>query len=321
MALFLLHLSILQYFKENFEFVEPQEYILDSNKIGASKMCLFFRLYRKYESIHDGKYFKQNYFHAGEEVRISLILYVDDFKVCNPLGTSKKKQKITSVYFVLANVPSELRSALTSKYLAVLCKADDVKIFGYKAVLEPLLKDLSILEQEGIFVCSIGKNIKDYIVLQEIIWVHIQLFGLVESFLGPYVCWFCLGHHSDFQQKEVQSGAFPPPTKEDHALHVKTAKENPILKHCYSVKKACSVQAAQLPWYDAVTAAEVCTWRCVVVLQEENTLRFKILFARLTGQHSTEAKMLSVLRGTLCVLNGSHLSYVAEEAEPRSENV
>ena len=33
------------------------------------------------------------------------------------------------------------------------------------------------------------------------------------------------------------------------------------------------------------------------------------------------AKPLSVQRCTLCVLNGSHLSYVAEEAEPWSENV
>lgn len=36
----------------------------------------------------------------------------------------------------------------------------DVKRFGYEAILEPLLKDISVLEQEGVFVPSAGKNIR-----------------------------------------------------------------------------------------------------------------------------------------------------------------
>lgn len=43
---------------------------------------------------------------------------------------------------MLADVPSLLRSELNAILLAILCKAEDVKRFGYSAVLEPLLKDL-----------------------------------------------------------------------------------------------------------------------------------------------------------------------------------
>ena len=106
----------------------------------------------KYMSFHDGTHFKENALLSGEEMSLPLLLYVDDFEICNPLGTSRKKHKITAVYWVLANVPSEFRSTLRSIYVAVLCKAVDVKTYGYAAVLEPLLKDLVKLEEEGLFI-------------------------------------------------------------------------------------------------------------------------------------------------------------------------
>ena len=92
----------------------------------------------QFASFRDGKYFKLNEFHANEEFSISLILYADDFEICNPLGTSRKKHKVTAVYWALANTPPELRSQLTSIHLALLCKANHIKSFGYETVLEPL---------------------------------------------------------------------------------------------------------------------------------------------------------------------------------------
>lgn len=54
----------------------------------------------------------------------------------------------------------KVQSALTSVHLALLCKAADIKRFEYSKVLAPLLTDLATLEQEGIFISSVGKNIK-----------------------------------------------------------------------------------------------------------------------------------------------------------------
>ena len=96
-----------------------------------------------YKSLRDGLFLRENDFLCGDELTLPLILYIDDFEVCNPLGTSRKKHKVTAVYWVFADIPPTLRSTLTSIYLAILCKADDVKQYGYPKVLEPLLQDLN----------------------------------------------------------------------------------------------------------------------------------------------------------------------------------
>lgn len=252
-----------EYFKEHFQIIEPVEYILHSKEnrsfqyvpilqslqqvLSKSDIAdkVFSGLGRSqtssiYESFCDGKYYKENDFYSEDDLRISLILYVNDLEVCNPLGTSRKKHKIAAVYFVLANVPSELRSSLTPIY--VLSKADDLKRFGYEKVLEPLLKDLAILEQEGLYIASLGRNIKGtvYCVAADNLGAH-SLGGLVESFSGTYICRFCVGHHSEFNSKEVRSGAFVPRTKEAHALDIQALQDNPTLKHFHGVKKQCAL--------------------------------------------------------------------------------
>ena len=103
-----------------------------------------------------------------------------------PLGTSRKKHKITAVYVELAKVPPELQSSLTSIHLAILSNPNDVQTCGYGKVLEPLLKDLVTLEQEGVF--SLGKNIKGNVhcVAADILGPHSVglLCGLLEGFSG-----------------------------------------------------------------------------------------------------------------------------------------
>lgn len=54
-----------------------------------------------YLSHEDGTYFKENQLlSAVGELKLSLILYVDDFELANPLGTARKVYKICAVYFV-----------------------------------------------------------------------------------------------------------------------------------------------------------------------------------------------------------------------------
>lgn len=43
-----------------------------------------------YKSFQDGRYYKENKLLGEEEISISLGLYIDDFEVCNPFGTSRK---------------------------------------------------------------------------------------------------------------------------------------------------------------------------------------------------------------------------------------
>lgn len=254
-----------QYYKENFNVVEPVEYILNAKEKRTFQYVPILKslqqlLNRKdvldkivekhrtqqdtvsgecqYRSFEDGLHFKENCFLSGEELRVSIGLYVDDFEVCNPLGTSRKKHKLCAVYWVLRNLSPESNSSLSSIYLAVLCKSDDVKTFGYDKVLEPLLQDLSTLEEHGVFIPLLGTFLKGTVqsVVADNLGDH-GIAGFIESFSGEYICRFCTGKSSDIQSKEVRSGWFSLRTKEQHKAHVKSAQENGT--HFFGVKKDC----------------------------------------------------------------------------------
>ncbi len=172
------------FFKEQFGVVEPVEYVLSKEEnqtfqyIPLLKSLLQTLTQKEirdfifhdggaqsnsdsqHRVLSDGNYYKTNELFSAEHPTIAIILHVDDFEICNPLGTSRKKHKVTAVYWVLAGVPALLRSSLMSIFLAILCKADNVKRFGYSTVLEPLLKDLVSLEEEGLYVPALGRKVK-----------------------------------------------------------------------------------------------------------------------------------------------------------------
>lgn len=154
----------------------------------------------------------------------------------------KKNHKITAVYWVLANGPPQFRATLKSIYLALLCKAVDVKKYGYEAVLQPLLKDLVQLKEEGLFIPAFGRKIRDTIVsvIADNLGAH-SICGFLESFSGSHVCRFCLGQLSEFQEKEVRTGSFQARTKQEYSLHLQAALESPTLTHCFGVKRQCAL--------------------------------------------------------------------------------
>lgn len=82
-------------------------------------------------------------------------------------------------------------------------------------MLAPLLKDIAILERDGIYISSIQQNVKGtvFCVAADNLGAH-AISGLVENFCGAFVCRFCLGEQAEFQRTEVRSGAFPARTKE-----------------------------------------------------------------------------------------------------------
>lgn len=99
----------------------------------------------------------------------------------------------------MGNLPPGSHSALTSIYLAVLCKSDDTKAFGFVKVLEPLIQDLTILEKHGVFVSQLGTFVKGSVqcVIADNLSAH-GIGGFVESFSGGSICRFCTGDKSEF---------------------------------------------------------------------------------------------------------------------------
>ncbi|XP_049333152.1 uncharacterized protein LOC125804583 isoform X1 [Astyanax mexicanus] len=267
------------YYKKHFNVVEPVEYILDQKNNKSFQYVSILKTLQQildcqtildqavnlttvdkepqrtcvqaYRSFFDGDFFKDNGLLSKQE-SISLILYIDEFEICNPLGTSKRKHKICGVYWILGNLPPACSSALSSIYLAALIKSNDLKYYGYEKVLEPLIKDLTVLEQYGIFVTKLGRTVKGTVqsVVADNLGAH-SIAGFVENFSGSYVCRFCTAEKSEFQANEVRSGTFTLRTKEVHADHLRILDENQLDSYC-GVKSNCTL-SKHLTYFNVTT--------------------------------------------------------------------
>lgn len=175
-----------------------------------------------------------------DDLTLAIQLYTDDLEIANPLGTSRKVHKLCAVYWVLSNLPAKCRSAMHTIQLALLAKVVDLQKYGYATVLAPLVRDFQILEQDGVFIESLGTNLKGTIfcVCADNLAAH-GLGGFVESFRGEYVCRFCLATNQQFQENEVCDDAFIPRTKESHDLHVKSVLESEMSASLFGVKATC----------------------------------------------------------------------------------
>lgn len=249
------------YVNTNFTVVMPVEYIIDrGNKASSVYIPLHAMLQRmlnredildkalpvdkdvpnEYRTYRDGSYCKENDLLKGEEFKIAIGLYIDDFEVANPLGTSRKKHKMTSVYWVIANIPPKYRSTLHSIQLALLCKATHVKEYGYAKVLHPLIQDLASLEQHGVFVERLGECVRGTVlhVAADNLAAH-SLAGFFESFTVERYCRFCMATRDEVQVKEVCSHAFEQRTVHTHNQQVQEVLQDPAVAKQYGVKGGC----------------------------------------------------------------------------------
>lgn len=258
-----------KFYRENFNVVEPIEFVLDGKE---NKSCQYVPIlknlqqildrkgvvdkiienhrvhqnngrtgqHHSYKSYQDGSHFKENSFLSGDDLRLLLTLYIDDFEVCNPLGTSRRKHKLCGIYWTFSNLPPGSHSVLSSIYLAVLSKSDDMKKYGYGQVLQPLLHDLKLLEQHGIFVPLLGRCLKGtvQVVLADNLGAH-SIAGFNENFTAGHICRFCTATRTEIQKKEVRSGSFIQRTKALHEEHVNSAQKDG--SSCFGVKRECVI--------------------------------------------------------------------------------
>lgn len=248
------------YTKKEFGIVEPIEFVTSEDKQTMVYIPVFKMLQallnkeeilhevlkcntgdvQGYNTFRDGSCFKENTLLVEEKFAIALGLYIDDFEVANPLGTSKKKHKIFSVYWALLNLASKFRSSLNSIQLALLCKVSTVKACGYSEVLRPLLYDLELLEKHGVYVEKLGSSVRGTVlhIAADNLAAH-SLGGFLESFVSDKICRFCMATRQEIQDKEVSSGHFFIRTKQNHDQQVLKVQQDPKLAKEYGVKTAC----------------------------------------------------------------------------------
>lgn len=224
----------MTYYKTHFPYVAPVEYKL-GYKFGRNHSFVYVPIISSlqkllaipeilgevikeyvrsegvYTSYEDGSYYQANELFQTHKISLKLGLYHDDWESVNPLGTARKKHKVSAFYWVLLNLSPSHRSALKVIQLCLLAKSQDVRDFSLAAVLEPLLNDISILETEGVFIESLGQTIFGTVayVTADNLAAH-TLGGFNESF-GPSVnrfCRFCDARSSDISDVSKNVSSF-----------------------------------------------------------------------------------------------------------------
>lgn len=181
-----------------------------------------------------------------------LLLYIDDLELANPPGTSKKIHKLSAAYWVLADLPSKYRSALHVIQLAALCKVCDIQRFGYERLLRPLLQDPCTLEQDGVFIESIGKTVRGTVmcVVSDNLAAH-GLAGFTKSFKSKYFCRFCIATQDQMQSYEVEGGEFSLRSKASHDRNMHAVMHEEGQDQC-GVQEDC-VLNQRLEYFHTVT--------------------------------------------------------------------
>lgn len=115
-----------------------------------------------YRTVLDGSYYRENDFFCNHNNALAVILYYDDLGIANPLGAASKSQKLSVFYWTLGNIYPEFRSSKNAIQLYAILKTEYLKKPGaLKKVLEPFIKDIVKLENEGITI-NVGTETKNF---------------------------------------------------------------------------------------------------------------------------------------------------------------
>lgn len=127
-----------------------------------------------------------------DKIVLPLIIYFDDFEVCNPLGSHAGVHKVGAVYYMIPRLPPEYVSLLENIFLAQLHYSSDRSKYGNCSVFKFLIEELTtsrdgitvnVSGSQNIFfsvVCIAGDNLG----LNSIL-------GFQESFKSGYFCRIC----------------------------------------------------------------------------------------------------------------------------------
>lgn len=162
---------------------------------------------------------------------IPILLYFDDFEVGNPLGSHAGCYKLGALYYTIATIPPEFSSRLENIFIACLFHSSDRSYFGNKTVLNPLIKEFSDLEINGIYIQETKEHVYFAVslVLGDNLGIH-SLLGLTESFSSNYFCRFCIG------DKQILRTL----TREDASLiREKSNYSNHVKDKSFGVKEEC----------------------------------------------------------------------------------
>lgn len=116
----------------------------------------------------------------------------------------------------------------------------DLKRYGFCEILAPVVRDIKVLENDGIDIPLYGGGVRGSVVqvTGDNLGLH-SLFGLVESFSARYCCRFCLTEKDDFQTEfSEDSSKIVLCTKDTHTAHCQEMAHYPSPPYVFGVKRS-----------------------------------------------------------------------------------
>lgn len=111
----------------------------------------------QFTDIRDGTHF-QNPFLRGHTDALLFCLYHDDFKIVNPIGSHRKKHKLSVFYWTLLNNGPGNRYKLQATHLLPIGKSKDLRKFGISNLLQDFVISLNVLHEGKHFLIEEERN-------------------------------------------------------------------------------------------------------------------------------------------------------------------
>ena len=185
---------------------------------------------------NDGSIYMANQFFNDGAKKLELLFFQDGFEICNPLGSSKGKHKLIGLYMVIGNINKKYRNLIKNIQLVLLCKESNIKIFGYDKILKPLVRDLKILETDGIKIGFTDENRTNifkgsiFAMIGDNLGSH-QIGGFTENFSkSEYFCRYCLYTRDSLKKRNMEICEFRTHKNYDDCIEKLLKQENLIEK-------------------------------------------------------------------------------------------
>ena len=176
---------------------------------------------------------------------IAVQLFYDGMGTTNPLRGQSTMCNVGVFYFIVKNLPNVFNSCFSNVHLVSLCYAQDLKTYGFSAVLSKFVREMKSLTEHG-FAGSfpVLGDCTVYVSLLQVAGDNLalnSLLGFIESFSVDYFCTVCTATQSDIQCKfyETDFNMRTITTYNEDIACVTGSKSSRKLVHSHGVKTRC----------------------------------------------------------------------------------
>ena len=185
---------------------------------------------------------------------IAIQMFYDGMGTTNPLRGQSSMCNVGVFYFIVKNLPNVLNSCFSNVHLVSLCYAQDLKTYGFSAVLSKFVREMKWLTDHG-FTGSfpVLGECTVYVSLLQVAGDNLalnSLLGFIESFSVDYFCTMCTASQTDIQCKfyETEFDMRSIATYNEDVARVTGSKISRI--HSHGVKTRCVLN--KIPGFHAV---------------------------------------------------------------------